>query len=84
MISLMFFLSILEDIWIFYNRNDSTDPYQLNLTQKEVSRFPGMSGSDPQDFMKDVDKNDDDVCDVDEFDNMYYNIFLNNPPAAWW
>ena len=77
-------MRILEDIWRFYNKNDSKDPDQLNLTVKEASKLPGMSGNDSQEFMEDVDKNEDSVCDRNEFEDMYYNIFLNNPPTAWW
>ena len=74
----------MEEIWHYYNKNDSNDRDHLNFTQKELSKLPGMEGNDPQDFMKDVDSNDDDLCDRDEFENMYYNIFDNNPPTAWW
>ena len=74
----------MEDIWHFYNKDDPGDPDELNLTEKEASKFPGMKGNDPQEFMRDVDKNDDGLCDRDEFENMYYNIFANDPPTAWW
>ena len=79
-----FILRIVDHIWVWYNKDDPDDPNYLWLTEKEASKFPGMKGDDPKEFMKDVDKNGDDRCSRKEFDKMYYNIYLNNPPTAWW